>query len=116
MDETPEEMEQIRRDAALIDPLRYKKRLRLVGIAIMVVVVAGMVWLALEARNGSRNPCERLRDHLCAQAPTSLNCTTYDGIFKESVEDESPKMRSLVRQQCETKISRLKEEDGVVVR
>jgi hypothetical protein len=36
-------------------------------------------------------------------------------VFKESVEDQSPKMRGVIRDQCLTKINRMKDEDGIAV-
>ena len=45
-----------------------------------------------------------------AKAASSLECTSYSAILKDSVEDSSPKMRSAIRDQCLTKIKRLGEE------
>jgi hypothetical protein len=115
MDETPEELEQIRREAEEIDPYQYRRRGRLVAAIALGALGAGLVWGVLELRDRRRNPCERLRAHLC-QTPGSADCATYDGIFKESVEDSNPQMRSMLRAQCETKIRRLKEESGVQVK
>jgi hypothetical protein len=62
-----------------------------------------------------RNPCERVRDHLCAGDPQGLACQSYKGIWQESVEDGSAAMRGSIRAQCQSKIERLKAEDGITV-
>lgn len=116
MDETPEELEQIRQEAARIDPYKYKKRWRALAAIGIGGLAAGAVVLGMNMWTQSRNPCERLRNYYCNKSVESPPCRTWDGIMKESVEDPSPKMRSMVRQQCETKIERLKEEDGQVVK
>jgi hypothetical protein len=116
MDETPEEMEQIRREADAIDPYQYRRRRRLMAAVALGALGAGLVWGGLELVDRRRNPCQRVRDHYCRQGAAALACTTYTEIFKESVEDPSPKMRSLIRAQCETKIQRLKEDQGIKVR
>jgi hypothetical protein len=46
----------------------------------------------------------------------SLACHTYESVFDESAHDESEAMRANIRSQCQSKIDRLKEEDGVTVR
>ncbi len=63
----------------------------------------------------SRNPCERVRDYFCRKAPDPMKCDSYQGVYKESVEDKSPKMRGVIRDQCLTKINRMKDEDGITV-
>lgn len=115
MDESPEELEQIRREAAAIDPYRYRRRLRVLAAVGVGALGAGVVWAVLLLTDRARNPCERVRDHYCKQDPASAPCKTYQGILAESVEDDSPKMRGLIRGQCETKIARLKDEEGVTV-
>ena len=117
MDETPEEMEQIRREAAAIDVHRYQKRFRAMKAVGLGAAGAGLVWLVLIMFDSRRNPCERVRDHFCrAQGSASTDCRMYAGIQKESVDEPSPKMRQTIRAQCQTKIERLKDEDGVTVR
>jgi hypothetical protein len=116
MDETPEELEQIKREAAQIDPYQYRKRRRLMFAVLLGAAGAGLCWGVLELYDRARNPCERLRDHFCQLTPGGVNCTAYQGLMKESVEDDSPKMRSTIREQCVRKISRLKEDDGVTVK
>jgi hypothetical protein len=116
MDETPEELERIRREAALIDPYRYRKRRRLMFGVLTGMFGAMVAWAALEMADRARNPCQRVRDHYCKAAAASVDCQSYEAILAESVENGSAQMRSLVRDQCVTKIRRLAEEDGVVVR
>lgn len=116
MDETPEELEQIRRDAEKIDVNKYRKRRRAL-IAIGVgAFSAGMVSLVMYAADSARNPCERLRNHYCGENGKSLQCQTYDGLTKDSTDEASPMMRSSIRQQCLTKIERLKIDDNITVR
>jgi len=116
MDESPEELEQIRREAAAIDPNRYRRRSRRIMLLLAAVFCASVVWVAVRMAVASRNPCERVRDYFCRKAPIdAAKCNSYQVIFKESVEDQSPRMRGVIRDQCLTKINRLKEEDGVTV-
>ena len=116
MDETPEEMQQIRADAAKIDPYRYRRRIRRIVAVLVFVAGGGVCWLAVNMAVASRNPCERVRDHFCRQAVDRAKCDSYQEIFRESVEDDSPAMRSMIRDQCVTKINRMKDEDGITVR
>jgi hypothetical protein len=116
MDETPEELEQIKREAAAIDPYQYRKRHRLMAAVGLGAVGAGAVWLALTLYDRARNPCQRVRDYYCKTTPSGPNCGVYEGLLQESKEDESPKMRSTIREQCERKIRRLKEDDGITVK
>ncbi|HVR63143.1 MAG TPA: hypothetical protein VMU50_14670 [Polyangia bacterium] len=116
MDETPEELERIRREAAEIDVHQYRRRFRALKAVGLGAAAAGLVWLVLVMLDSRRNPCERVRDHFCAQDPKGQTCQTYQGVWKESTEDESPAMRGNIRAQCQSKIDRLKEEDGVTVR
>ena len=116
MDETPEELEQIRREAETIDPHKYRRRYRLVMAALAVAFCTAVVWVAIDMAVASRNPCERVRDYFCKKALTDVaKCNSYQVVFKESVEDQSPKMRGVIRDQCLTKINRMKEEDGITV-
>jgi hypothetical protein len=116
MDETPEELEQIRREAEAIDPYQYRKRRRLLAAIGLGALGAGVAWVGLTLYDKARNPCQRVRDYYCHTTPGGANCTTYDSLFHESVEDESPKMRGTIREQCVRKIQRLKEDDGIKVR
>jgi hypothetical protein len=116
MDETPEELDQIRREAAEIDPYRYRRHRRWLITVLIFAAGAGVCWLAVTMASAGRNPCERVRDHYCLHAKAPAKCASYKGIFDESVQDQSPAMRSMIRDQCLTKINRLKDEEGVSVR
>jgi hypothetical protein len=115
MDETPEELEQIRREAEKIDVHKYRRRYRALMGLVAVAFCTAVVWVALHMAEASRNPCERVRDHYCRKAPDAPKCASYQAIHKESVDDDSPKMRGVIRDQCLTKINRMKDEDGVLV-
>ncbi|HEY0709351.1 MAG TPA: hypothetical protein VGG33_21255 [Polyangia bacterium] len=115
MDETPEELEQIRREAAQIDPYRYRNRKRIFAAVALGALMAGLTFVVIEAIDVARNPCERVRDHYCKQDAASANCKTYGGVFEESVEETSSMARSSIRHQCETHIKRLKLDEGVEV-
>ena len=116
MDETPEEMETIRREAASIDVHQYRKRFRLLAAIALGAAMAGLVALIMWMVDSKRNPCERVRDHFCKQDPAGLQCKSYGGILDESLHDESAQMRANIKAQCLSKIERLKEEDGVEVK
>jgi hypothetical protein len=116
MDETEEELECIRREAETIDPHKYRRRYRRLMAVVAVLACTAVVWVAVRMAVASRNPCERLRDYLCKRSPLdAVQCNTYQVIFKESVVDENPRMRGVIRDQCLTKITRLHDEDGVTV-
>jgi SHS2 domain-containing protein len=116
MDETPEELEQIRREAEAIDVHQYRKRFRALAAIALGALMAGLVWLVLYMIDSKRNPCERVRDHYCKQDPASLACKSYTGILDESLHDEGAEMRANIKAQCLTKIERLKEDDNITVK
>jgi hypothetical protein len=116
MDETPEELAQIRIDAAGININQYRNRFRLLKAIGLGAALAGLVWLVLIMLDSRRNPCERLRDHLCRQDAKGLQCKTYQGVWQESLQDDNPAMRANIKSQCQSKIDRLKEEDGILVK
>ena len=66
--------------------------------------------------DGGRNPCERVRTYFCKKDPASLQCKSYDVIVDESQHEAAAEMRSQIRAQCESKIQRLKEDEGVEVK
>ena len=112
MDETPEELEQIRRDADAIDVYRYRRRFRFLAALGLGAVMAGLVWLVLVMVDSKRDPCERVRAHFCAQDPQGLSCKSYTNIL----DGESNEMRANIKAQCQSKIERLKEEDKIDVK
>ena len=116
MDETPEELEQIRREADQIDVHQYKKRFRAMAAVGLGSLAAGAVWLGLIMFDSRRNPCERVRNHFCKQEPAGLQCKSYAEILDESLHDESAGMRANIKAQCQSKIDRLKEDDGIDVK
>jgi hypothetical protein len=117
MDETPEELEQLRAEADAIDVHQYQRRFRALKAIGIGAAAAGLVWLVLIMLDSQRNPCERVRDHLCRKdGKTGIECRMYEGILKESVEEENQSMRQSIRAQCQKKIERLKDEDGITVR
>ncbi len=116
MDETPEELEQIRREAAAIDVHQYRKRFRFLGAIALGAAMAGLVALIMWMVDAKRNPCERVRDHFCKQDPAGLACKSYNGILDESLHDESSQMRANIKAQCLSKIERLKEDDNITVK
>jgi hypothetical protein len=114
-----DENERIQREADAVDVHRYQKRFRAMKAIGLGAAGAGLVWLVLLLLDSRRNPCERVRDHICRgqdPAHASVDCRMYAEIAKESEQDDSPTMRQTIRGQCQTKIERLKEEDGVTVK
>jgi hypothetical protein len=116
MDETPEELEQIRREAEQIDVYKYRRRFQALKAVGLGAFLAGLLGLILWMLDSRRNPCERVRDHFCHQDPNGLQCKSYKGILDESLHDESAQMRSNIKAQCLSKIERLKEDDNVDVK
>jgi hypothetical protein len=115
MDETREELEQLRQEAARIDVYKYRKRMRALAAVLTGALLAGVVWVALEAKDRARNPCLRVHDYLCSKGESSPACLAYAPVLDESINDPSAEIRSRIRAQCERKIERLKEEEGVTV-
>ena len=116
MDETPEELEQIRREADEIDVHHYRRRFRFLGAIALGAALAGLVALIMWMLDAKRNPCERVRDHFCKQDPASITCKSYNDILDESLHDESSQMRANIKAQCQSKIERLKEDDNITVK
>lgn len=115
MDETPEELEQIRREAALIDPYKYRRRRRIMIAVVAGALGAGTVGVVMEGFDRARNPCERVRDYLCKKEPAGLPCESYQTLVDESINEPSKTARGFLRGQCDTKIERLKIDEGIVV-
>lgn len=116
MDETPEELEQIRREADQIDVYRYKKRFRALAAIGLGSLAAGVVWVVLIMIDSRKNPCEKVRNYLCHKDPAGMQCKTYDGILDESLHDETPAMRANIKAQCQSKIDRMKEEENIEIK
>ncbi len=116
MDETPEELEQIRREAEQIDVYRYKKRFRALAAVGLGSLAAGVVWVALIMVDSRKNPCEKVRNYFCRKDPAGMQCKTYDGILDESMHDDTPAMRANIKAQCQSKIDRMKEDDGIEIK
>jgi len=114
MDETPEELDEIRHAAARIDVNQYRKRYRLLAAIGIGALAAGLVALVIKMTDDQRNPCKRVRNYLCDKG-TAAQCQAYEGIVQESVDEPSAEMRGNIRAQCVSKIERLKSEDGVTV-
>lgn len=115
MDETPEELDQIRREADQIDVHQYRRRHRTFKAILLGAALAGFTWLGMILVDGRRNPCQRVRDHFCKAEPAGAQCQSYDVVLHES-EDEGPTMRANIRAQCQSKIESLREEQGIKVR
>jgi cytochrome c553 len=115
MDETPEELAEIKREAERIDPHKYRRRYRVLMTLVALAFCVAVAWVAITMAEAGRNPCERVRDYYCKQAGDAAKCDSYHAVYQESVKDESPKMRGVIRDQCVTKINRLKEEEGITV-
>jgi len=115
MDETPEELEQIRREAEEIDVDRYRRRFRALKAVGLGAFLAGLVGLILWMVDSRKNPCEQVMSYFCRQDPNGLQCRSYKGILDESLHDESAEMRSNIKAQCQSKIERMKEDDHIDV-
>jgi hypothetical protein len=116
MDETPEELEQIRREAEQIDVYRYKKRFRALAAVGLGSLAAGAVWVVLIMVDSRRNPCERVTKYFCRTDPAGMECKMYKGILDESLHDDSAGMRANIKAQCQSKIDSLKEDKGIEVK
>jgi hypothetical protein len=115
MDETPEELEQIRREAAQIDPNRYRKRTRAMAAIGVGALGAALVWVVMYGVDQARNPCQRVRDYFCKVEAGSARCQSYESLLRDSVQEPSGEMRGMIRAQCQTKIKRLEEDQGIKV-
>jgi hypothetical protein len=116
-DETEAERQfRVRAEADAVDVHQYAKRFRALKAIGIGAAAAAAVWLTLIMVDSRRNPCERVRDHFCKTQPGSPSCAVYEDLVKESVENGVSEMRQNIRAQCQTKIDRLKAEDGIKVR
>src|SRR5262252_3074661 len=109
MDETPEELEQIRREAEQIDVHQYRRRFRTLKAILLGAALAGLTWLGLALFDSARNPCRLVRDYYCKTDPAGANCHSYEGVLQDSENsrDNGPTMRSNLRAHCQTKIDTL---------
>ena len=117
MDETPEELEQIRREAEQIDVHQYRRRFRTLKAILLGAGLAGLTWLGLALHDGA----SATRAGWCATTTASrtrpgAQCRSYDGVLQESEEAGGPTMRANIRAQCQTKIDSLREEEGIRLR
>lgn len=111
-----EELAKVRREADGVDIYKHRRRYRLFKAILLGAALAGLTALILAMLDGRRNPCERVQNYLCKKDPAGLQCKAYAGIVDESVHEAAAVMRSQIREQCQSKIERLKEEEGVEVK
>lgn len=115
MDETPEQLEEIRREAAAIDVYRYRRRRRAMAAVALGMLAAGVVWVVMEAVDKARNPCDRAMRYFCGKDPKSLDCISYQELKKDSEDKSTGQMSGNIRHQCQVRIERLKIDEGVTV-
>jgi hypothetical protein len=116
LEDMDEELNRLRRDADGVDVYKYRRRFRLLKAILLGASLAGLTALILAMVDGQKNPCERVRAYLCKTDPAGIQCKSYEAIVDESLHESSPEMRSQVRAQCQSKIERLKTEDGVEIK
>jgi hypothetical protein len=111
-DRAPDELE----DAGEhFNPYRHRRRRRALAAIAVGALGAGVVWVVLEAVDSARNPCQRVRNYVCAAEPGSPMCKSYDDLLVDSMRDPSPAVRGEIRHQCLTRIKRLKKDEGIDV-
>ena len=115
MDEELAKARQAKGEADGVDIYKYRRRFRLFKAILLGAALAGLTSLIMAMLDGKRNPCERVRDYLCKKDAAGLQCKSYETIVDESVHDSSAEMRSQIRAQCQSKIERLNEEEGIKV-
>jgi hypothetical protein len=115
MDEELAKARRVKEEADGVDIYRYRRRFRLFKAILLGAALAGLVSLVMAMLDGKRNPCERVRDYQCKKDAAGLQCKSYQDIVTDSVHEPSAEMRSQLRAQCQSKIERLKEEEGVTV-
>lgn len=111
-----EELARARREADGVDIYKHRRRYRLFKAILLGAALAGLTALIMAMIDGNKNPCERVQKYLCGKDPASLQCKSYASIVDDSVHDPSAAMRSNLRAQCQSKIERLKEEEGIEVK
>jgi hypothetical protein len=113
MEDMDEELNRLRRDADDVDIYKHRRRYRLFKAVLLGAALAGLTALILAMVDGSKNPCERVRNYQCKKDPAGLQCRSYEGLVDESLHDASPAMRANIKSQCQSRIERFKEEDGI---
>lgn len=113
LEDLDDELARVHREAEQVDVYKYRRRYRLLKAILLGASLAGLTALIMAMVDGRKNACESVRTYLCKKAPAGLPCKSYEAIVDESKHDSSAEMRSNVLEQCEQKIARLKEEDGV---
>ena len=113
LEDMDDELDRIRREADGVDIYKHRRRFRLFKAILLGAALAGLTSLIMAMVDGKKNPCELVQKYLCQKDPASLPCKSYASIVDDSAHDPSHEMRSTLRQQCQSKIESLKEEDGV---
>jgi len=108
-----DELAKARREADGVDIYKHRRRYRLFKAILLGAALAGLTALIMAMLDGRKNPCEVVRSYMCKKDPAGLQCRSYAGIVDESVHDSAAEMRSQIRAQCQSKIERLKSEDGI---
>ena len=116
LEDMDDELARARGEADKIDIYKYRRRYRLFKAILLGAALAGLTSLILAMIDGGKNPCGRVRNYFCKKDPAGLQCKSYDGIVDDSEHDSSAEMRSQIRAQCQSKIDRLKEDEGVEVK
>ncbi|HVX95263.1 MAG TPA: hypothetical protein VHK47_10170 [Polyangia bacterium] len=117
LEDMDEELAKARqKDADGVDIYRYKRRFRTLKAVGLGAVLAGLVSLIMVMIEDRKNPCQKVHDYLCKKDPAGLQCKSYEGILDESEHDSSAEMRSQIRSQCQDKIDRLKEDEGIDIK
>jgi hypothetical protein len=116
LEDMDEELDRIRREADGVDIYKHRRRFRLFKAILLGASLAGLTALVMAMIDGQKNPCARVQKYLCQKDPAGLQCKAYAGIVDESKNEGSPAMRSQILEQCQSKIERLKSEEGVEVK
>jgi hypothetical protein len=107
------ELARARGEADKVDVYQYRRRFRFLKAVLLGAALAGLTSLVLAMIDGQKNPCEKVRKYMCAKDPAGLNCKSYSDLLEDSKHDPSAEMRSNILAQCQTKLERLKSEEGV---
>jgi hypothetical protein len=115
MDQGHEDPDRFRAEPGEFDPERHRRRTRALAALAIGALAAGVVWVVRTAVDSARNPCQRVRDYACGREPGSARCQSYTDLLRDSIEEQSPAVRGEIRDQCVTRIKRLKKDDGIDV-